>query len=199
MKLLISCVLESWIFGFLPGVLCSSLKCRGDERASEIPQMLELFMTKAGNVSQLSLQPWMAQATLIHWGFVAFDSLDGVFVLLNGFGSWDDYVQWVNSWNELHWRIVLGGCREGAEWKANISHVEVVSLHPPSLWMLLCALQLFVLRPVACSTAGCSNDCHGKEISQATKAWISFRRGEEKHITAFLVPPASVSLADFHL
>lgn len=71
-------------------------------RASEIPQMLELFMTKAGNVSQLSLQPWMAQATLIHWGFVAFDSLDGVFVLLNGFVSRDDYVQWVNSWNQLH-------------------------------------------------------------------------------------------------
>lgn len=63
--------------------------------------MLELFMTKAGNVSPLSLQPCMAQVTLIHWGFVAFDSLDGVFVLLNGFGSWDDYVQWVNSWDEL--------------------------------------------------------------------------------------------------
>lgn len=64
--------------------------------------MLELFMTKAANVSQLSLEPCMAQATLIHSGFVAFDSLDGVFVLLNGFVSRDDYVQWANSWNELH-------------------------------------------------------------------------------------------------
>lgn len=64
--------------------------------------MLELFMTKAANVSQLSLEPCMAQAALIHSGFVAFDSLDGVFVLLNGFVSRDDYVQWANSWNELH-------------------------------------------------------------------------------------------------
>lgn len=63
--------------------------------------MLELFMTKAVSVSQLSLEPCMAQATLIHSGLVAFDSLDGVFVLLNGFVSRDDYVQWVNSWDEL--------------------------------------------------------------------------------------------------
>lgn len=102
MKLLISCVLESWIFGFLPGVLCSNLKCSGDERASEIPQMLQLLMTKAVNVSQLSLEPWMAPATLIHSAFLASDSLDGVFVLLNGFVSRDDYVQGANSWNQLH-------------------------------------------------------------------------------------------------
>lgn len=63
--------------------------------------MLGLLMTKAASVSQLSLEPWMAQATLIHSGFVAFDSLDGVFVLLNGFVSRDDYVQWANSWGEL--------------------------------------------------------------------------------------------------
>lgn len=55
------------------------------------------------------------------------------------------------------------------EWKANISHVEVVSLHDPSLWMLLCILQLFVLWLVARFTAGCSNESHGKEPSQATK------------------------------
>lgn len=77
-----------------------------------------------------------------------------------------------------------------AEWKANISHVEVVSLHDPSLWMLLCILQLFVLWLVARFTAGCSNESHGKEPSQATKVWISFRRGEEKHITAFFGAPS---------
>lgn len=37
------------------------------------------------------------------------------------------------------------------------SHVEVISLHHPSLWTLLCMLQLFVLWLVACSTAGCGN------------------------------------------
>jgi len=30
-----------------------------------------------------------------------FDSLDGVFVLVNGLVSQDDYVQWANSWNKL--------------------------------------------------------------------------------------------------
>lgn len=78
------------------------LRCRGDERASEIPQMLKFIMTKAGNVSQLSPEPWIPQSTLIHSNCMKFDSVDGVFVLVNGLVNWDDYVQWVNSWNKLH-------------------------------------------------------------------------------------------------
>lgn len=102
MKLLISRVLEGWSFGLLPGVSCSDWRCRGDERASETPQIIKLFMTKAVNVSPLSLEPWIPQSTLIHCCCMKFDSLDGGFVPVNRLVSQDDYVQWVTSWNELH-------------------------------------------------------------------------------------------------
>lgn len=79
--------------------------------------MLKLIMTKAVNVSQLSLEPWIPQSTIIHLSCMKFDGLDGVFVLVNGLVNQDDYVQWVNSWNKLHLREQ---CVVAAEWEKSM-------------------------------------------------------------------------------